>query len=388
MLLSIVIYTSTALILSWLGYHISTRESLILNDDKKVLPFYSWEIVVTILFFAFVSGARYKTGFDYTLYMNQYKMLLVYGNFNRTDMYECGYVFISKIFAALNAHVFFFFAFWALLQITTFYYAFRKRKYLYVWIPLIIMLTGYYVNWMNTIRQVVVECVFVAIIPLIFERKKWPVVLIISLILTTIHRSALLMVVFSIFVLLLENVKLSRKRLFIIFITCVIVGIYPIWLKLFVWVPIIFDWIGYDKYGPKFMNIVEGSFRITPWGPTHILALLVDILIIYYFPKVKSMFRGDTMVKNYFDLAFMGMCMENLLLNTSHFILRPFEYLTMFEIVMLAFTFHYLFKTKRYLELCVLATCSFLPIYVAVYKATYMPTPVNLPYLYNTIFLQ
>lgn len=386
MLLSFVVYTGLALILSFLGWHISQRESHIIRNGGKELPFYSWEILVSLIVFAIISGMRYKTGYDSYMYMSQYIQLRDFGGFSR-DTYEPGFVCISQVFASLKAHTFFYFAFWAILQLGFFYYGFRNRKFLYAWIPLVLVLSCYYIAWMNSIRQAVCECVFVAMLPLVVKRKRLYYVLLVSLILATIHKSALLIVVYSALVLLLDKIHLQRRTILTLFIFCVLLGVYPIWLKLFLWIPKLLSMMGYEKYSDMALGLIDGDFRFVNFGPAHIISIAVCIIAIYIYPEVKKKWSSDTLIKPIFNLAFVGVCLEQLFINTTHVVLRPLEYMTIFMIPVMAYVVHYLFTEKKYILFALTLMLVCVPIYLAVLKAIYSPSPVTLPYLYDIMFL-
>ncbi|MBQ0070201.1 MAG: EpsG family protein [Bacteroidales bacterium] len=387
MLLSFAVYTGLALILSFLGWHISQRENRLIKCGGEELPFYSWEIVISIILFAVVAGARYKTGYDYIDYLSQYIQLRDFGGFSRHD-YEVGFVFISKAFAAIKVHEFFYFAFWAALQLGLFYYAFRKNKSLLPWLALLIMLGGYFVGWMNTIRQVVVECAFVALIPMCTSWRKTLLACLISLLFATIHITAIFIAVYLPIMYATSTRELPRKYSLAIFVIFIALGVYPFWFK----------WIGadlislFEVLNHKYVHIIErlldGGFRICSWGPTHIMLVLSQALVLWFYPTVKEDNEDDKILKHYYFLSFWGMCLSNLLINTKNDFLRPVEYLSLCTVVMMAYTMRTLYRKKLYIALSLLCICTFSTIYIAVMKATYMPTDVNVPFLYNILFLR
>ncbi|MDY6411788.1 MAG: hypothetical protein SPL28_02185 [Bacteroidales bacterium] len=61
MLLSLLVYSLTGASLFYLGWHVNKREQQLLLSDGKHLPFYSWEIVLSLLLFACVWLARATT---------------------------------------------------------------------------------------------------------------------------------------------------------------------------------------------------------------------------------------------------------------------------------------------------------------------------------------
>ena len=120
MLLSLIVYSLTGAVLFFLGWHVNEREQRLLLQEGKELPFYSWEIMLSVLLFSIVAGARYHTGYDHAMYLDQYLHLQQTGDFSR-DNFEYGFEGISRLFAIFNIHYFFYFAFWALLQIGLLY---------------------------------------------------------------------------------------------------------------------------------------------------------------------------------------------------------------------------------------------------------------------------
>lgn len=386
MLQSFLVYTVTAAVLAWLGWHANAREQRIIAEGGKELPFFGcWEIIVSVLFFAAVAGARFKTGYDHLAYLCQYIYVRDFDGFRRTD-YEIGFQFITRLFAMVKAHEFFYFAFWGGLQIGLFYYAFRKKKPLLMWIPIVIMLGGFFVNWMNTIRQVVVECAMVAMIPMCTTIKRTLVCSAIALALLTIHFTAFLVPLFLGLMWLMRDKELSRRTMYIIYGVCVVLGVYPIWLTAFGSLVNLLQGTDYQKYIPLVNDMISNGYRFTPWGPNHTLVVLSQLLLVWFYPQVRKHFEGDDSLHSFFNLSFVGMCLSNLLINTSHFVLRPIEYLTLCQIVVIAYTLKFLFDTKRYVWLGALALCTLTITYIAVVKAVLVPTEINTPFLYNFIF--
>ena len=327
MLLSLLVYSLTGATLFFLGWHVNRREQRLQLQSGGELPFYSWEIILSLLIFAVVAGARYHTGFDHKMYLDQYLHLQQTGEFGR-DNFEYGFEWISKLFAWCHIHYFFYFAFWALLQIGFLYFALRHRKHLLCWVGLGIMCGSYFLWMMNSVRQAVVVCLFVALIPLIKDRKFIPYAIIV-IAGAFLHKSALLLL--------------------------------PGFLITFI--------------------KVEGK------APNRIAGLLGNIAMIWFYPQLKSHFKDDKLLPYFFILAFIGMCLSNLLMNTTHFILRPIDYFLIFYLVLSAYIMCYLVETKKYLIGIVMALIFYLPFINNVLKAVYRPIVENQPFLYHFFFM-
>ena len=123
---SIIVYTVSALFMSAMGALAYQRESNCrIRSNGNGTPSnnfgsFSWEILLSVLLFTFLAGARWHTGYDHEMYYDQYSLALKGQEFTR-DNFEPLFLLITKGFAALKIHFFFYFAFWGLLQIALIY---------------------------------------------------------------------------------------------------------------------------------------------------------------------------------------------------------------------------------------------------------------------------
>ena len=388
MLLSLLVYSLTGASLFYLGWHVNKREQQLLLNGGKHLPFYSWEIVLSLLLFACVAGARYHTGYDHAMYLEQYQHLQETGDFSRQN-FEYGFEWISRLFAWFNIHYFFYFAFWALLQIGFLYFALRNHKHLLCWVGLGIMFGSYFLGWMNSVRQSVVVCLFVSLIPLIKDRK-FMIYLVIVILAAFIHKSALLLL--PVYLLTYCNVEekvYNRYVLLGVLVGSVIIGLIigalP-WEKYLSNNQWLLNLTGYSNYANVDDPNVGGKFRILSWGPSRTLILFSYVLIIWFYPKLKTYFSDDKLLPYFFYLSFIGMCISNLLMNTSHFFLRTVEYFTIFNLVMSAFVMCFLLHKKHYLMGAIACVAFYSLVFINVYKAVYKPIYENQPFLYHFFF--
>lgn len=385
MVLSLLVYSLTGAILFFLGWHVNNREQQSLLQGGAALPFYSWEILLSLLVFSIVAGARYHTGYDHAMYLDQYLHLQETGDFSRHN-FEYGFEWISKFFAWCHLHYFFYFAFWALLQIGFLYFGLRHHKHLLCWVALGIMLGPYFVSWMNSVRQSVVVCVFVALIPLIRDRKFIPYAIIVVLC-AFLHKSSLMLLpVFLICFIKIKDKSPSKWFLLGLLAVSVFVGSFPFWTKYFTNFQWFIDLTGYSNYGNLDDPNVGGTMRMVGWGPLRVSVLLSNIAIIWFYPQLKSYFIDDNLLPYFFILAFIGICLSNLLMNTTHFILRPVDYFLIFNLIMTAYILCYLFRSRYYLVFILVTIINFSYIYMAVIKAVYYPLKNSVPYLYHLFF--
>lgn len=342
MIQSFLVYGFLAFVLWWFGI-IAAKRELINSHFQKEIPFLTWEIVLPILLFAFISGIRWKVGMDHQSYLQNYKYLLQ-GAESRE--FEGAFMHISKLFATMNLHFTFFFGFWAFLQIFFFYLAFKKERYLLPYIGVIIVLGGYYIGWMNGIRQTIAACMFVFSIQFINDRKPWQFFLTIFTA-TLFHQSAVLLFIFY-FIPQRDFFKNRYINLGLLVLT-VIVGTNPYWIDLLNNLEGLLNFIGYEGYADKLEYIIFELKKEMNLGPRRMSLLLLNALVIWYHPQLKGFFFKRN-YQYYFNLSIIGAFLFNLLANTGNIFLRPVAYFTIFQIPVTAYLLYYL-KSKKYKDL-------------------------------------
>ena len=395
MLLSLLVYSLTAILLCLLGWHVAVRdERFQLSHWGRHLPFYSWEIVASVLLIAVIAGARWHTGFDHEMYLDQYRDLVA-GNSESMgrERYEWGFVAISRTFAWMHAHYFFYFAFWGALQAGFLYFGLRKHKFLLPWVGLNLMMGIYFLDWCNSMRQAVVICVFVAMVPLIVDRswRNFLIYVVVVCVMSLLHRSAFLLLPVYLLAFVKADVGLKRGWCIAVLVMCLALGLFPGWWfkPVMQAVEPLLKFLNYDIYQTSGLlkDLLNDGYRFVHFGPLRVSLLLIYFAILWFYPSVARHFRDDRMLRMFFLLALIGMCLENLLINTSHFILRPTEYFLIFVMILNAYTLSYLWRNDRRLVALILMLVTVSYVVFAVYKANYMPTPENRPFLYHFFFM-
>lgn len=347
MLLSFIVYTLLALVLWALGFHVNRREERLMTDGGKALPWWNWEMLACMAIITLFMGLRYETGSDYGMYMRQY-LAIQDGSDTRKD-FEVGFYVITYLLGKIRMAYPIYFGFWGLLQAFFLYYGLRNNKKLLPWVPLFLILGPYLLSFLTFMRQWTVSLAFLCLIPLIQRRKFWLyAVLIVAL--ATIHKAALLLLLMY-FVPLFFKGDRSWNFYFAIFVVCIVIGIYPVWLQAFKWMLAVIDFVGYEKYINHVFDAFHGQIRGITWGPQHVLGVATELVFIVYYPKVRDYFSGDKLLPLYFGIAMIGVCYEQLVMNTDVTMLRPAEFTAIINVVLLAYTASFLFKTKRWWQL-------------------------------------
>ncbi len=382
---SISVYGGTALVLFLLGWHVWHRERRVVRAGGGELSFFSWEILTSVAILATVAGMRWMTGYDHEKYYNQYLSVLDTGEFMRFH-FEPLFRWVTYSFAAVNAHFTLYFGFWALLQFGLLYYGLRHDKHLLPWVALVLMLGPWFLFYMNTIRQYVIESLFIVLVPLIARRRFWLyVACVVPAVL--LHRFAWLLLFLYGFAFL--PVRKSGNRWWALgaLAAAILSGLKPYWLTVFKPLSTWFSSLGLGWwYEQNFAEIVNGGFRWVAFGPSRVAGLVVIVLLVLLYPQVKRHFKHDKVLPYFYAIMLVGECLHNLFINTSFYFLRPIELLTICTLVMTAYTLSYLYQKRRYwlLPLMLVFSCSNATIDLV--KSVVAPTPSNIVSQYHFFF--
>lgn len=382
MVLSLIVYTGTAVALAWLGVHVSRREQRLMASGAGELPFTSWEILAAILIYVAVSSVRWLTSWDYNMYYGYFVSMQSLGDYSREN-FEPGFALITNAMARAGFHFSLYFAFWALIQITLLYYAMRHRKVLLPWLALCIFMSPYYIFWMGFVRQSVVECLFVLMVELIVRRKLW-YYLLLSAVAISIHKMCVLFIPLY-FVPLIRVPKSKLWMAYALIGLCFVLGSFPHWIRwIFDRIGAIAQVLGYGHYYRLFMsNDLEYAFRMV-MGPTRMCPLITCLLIIWYYPSIRRMFSDDRYLPALFRFSVVYMAYINLFANTTQYLTRPGELMRSCFLVMTCFLLQYLWKERKWIPFIAAAFLNFYYVYYELAKAYIHPQSIFTPELYHT----
>ncbi len=383
MLLSLSVYTGTALVMAWLGYHVSQREQQVLKKGGRELSFLSWEILAAIVIYVAVSAVRWLTSWDYNMYYNYFVSMQSTGVYSREN-FEPGFSLLTIAMARAGFHFSAYFAFWALVQISLLYYALRHRKVLLPWLALCIFLGPYYIFWMGFIRQSVVECLFVLMVELIVRRKFW-IYLLLTLLAVSIHRMCILFLLLYLVPLISGPRNAGKWISYAAIVVCVLLGSFPQWLRfLFDHIGSLADYLGYGHYYRLFLSDnLEYAFRGV-MGPSRLCPLLTLLVIIWYYPVIKQSSSSSTWQSAIYRFSLLYMCYINLFANTTQYLSRPGELMRGCFLVMVCCTLHYLWKQRLWLPFAVMAFCNFYYVFYEMAKAEFIPASIYTPAMYHS----
>jgi len=337
-LTSILVYGSLTAIMFFSGKYAGERQA-----KRKRLgldtPFFSPEIILSLLAFAFVCGARWGVGSDHLSYLKEYLYLQETGHFFSTNRFESGFTFISKIFAICHLHFFFYFAFWAFLQLFFVLYAFKDKRYLYPYFAIIIVLGPLFFTWNNGIRQALAACIFIYSYKFIEKRQFFKYIIIIFFA-SLIHFSAIFCIIF--YFILNRNIPFNRYWYFIFLIIGVIIGRANFWTNFANDIERISSAAGYGGNEETIISMI----RSRTLGGRSLITLAICTVNIWFLPEIYKYFNYEKRIKTIFIIYFLGVAFFFMLVNTFAFSRITYFFLV-FQIPSLSYLFLYAKNNKR-----------------------------------------
>jgi len=301
----------------------------------KTTPFFVWEVFLALLVFAFVSGVRWRVGVDHQFYLDNYLKIQNFG-YSVVDK-EMGFEFITTLFARLNIHFSIYFGFLAFLQILFIYLTFKKERYLYSFLGIIIIFGSEYLSWMNGIRQMLAATIFVFSIQFIQKRQllKYFIAIFIA---SLFHSSAILLIIF--YFLPNKDFFKNKKITLLLVIASLVLGNMTFWINYLTKLTGLLEFIGYDWYSSNLEILIDDS-NARNIGPRRLSMMIGPLIVIWFSDRLKISFK-NTYFLAYYNLGIFGFLLYNIVSNLNHGFIRPVTYLTIFIVPISAYLLVYL----------------------------------------------
>ncbi len=318
----------------FMGSLASKRASMYSNID---VTFYTWEVILSLILFSIVFGMRFGVGVDHLSYLNTYM------TGENVERYEWAFRQITLLFTNHKLHYTIYFSILAFIQVFFFFLAFKDERFLFPALTFILFTGGYFLAWMNGIRQDIAACIFIYSIKYISRKDIGRYILWCSLAIL-FHKSAVLLILFyPLFVSGKDYLKNSTLQFFLLMIA---LSIYYSGFKIeeYFGTQIIFiaDQLNYQGYLEEGFNHKAAE---TFTGIGFILILVVDIIIIFFNSKLKEYFNSKRFIIIY-NLYFLGI-ITRISFSGSLLLLRPFRYLSYFKLIIVSYLLYYLFKNAK-----------------------------------------
>jgi len=305
--------------------------------------FWTIEVLLSLLFFSIMFGIRYDVGTDHISYLESYiwKMPI-----SKNEPLYNGIVELSHL---LNFHYTIYFGIIAFLQISFFFYAFKKEMILFPLLIFFLFTNGEILSWMNIMRQSVAICIWLFSLNYIIEKRFW-LYIFWCLVAFLFHRSAIILIVF--YPILrngidyFKSIPLQLGLLIIAFIMKEI--FFDIVMNFSAVIELYTNLLGNEMY-ENYYNIEDLLDNYKQSGGTglaYLFGIAVNVLIILYSNKLKKFYNNKRFNIAYF-LYFVGILIAYLFPIGFISFTRPFRYLFIFEAIMLAYFCYYLYKSNN-----------------------------------------
>ena len=266
--------------------------------------------VLPILIFSLLCAVRYRVGVDSEGYKKYFYDFLTFGKTGEGAV-EWGFEVLAKFTTSLTDSHYLLFFILAFLQIFFLYYTFRKRTNVLVYLGCAIMLSGCYLSLMNGVRQNIVACAFVAMIPFVLKKWDWWKFFVCVCIASLMHTSAFVLLPIGIIAYFCRfNILDVKWQLLLVAICYVMMDKIPIES-----LTSLFELgarAGYDEHDIEAYSNVEITSK--SFGLYSMLQLGVHLLCIINSKKIQEVFHSE-IFNVYYNLFFIGICMSLLFYN-------------------------------------------------------------------------
>ena len=266
--------------------------------------------LIPILVFCLFAALRFNVGVDCGSYKADFYDMLEEGHFKREN-YEYGYTLLAKFATLFSNKHYLIFAILSFLQISLLYYSMRKESYLLIFFGITLIFTETFHSLMNGVRQNIAACIFVAMIPLILNKRYWIWIVPTVLVATFFHKSAIFILALSVIAYFCKEKLLNPLIQLVIVVVCFLLMdkiddllMQPLYE--------LGSYGGYDEdYIENYANYISTT---KDFGLRSSLNLLIYIIIILYSNKMKEFFNSEKF-NTIYNLFFIGICLFLLFYN-------------------------------------------------------------------------
>lgn len=334
MIQSIVVYTGLTFLMIYL---FSKSESYYSNGRIYVKSYIYF--LFSILAFAVIFGMRYYVGIDYPGYKEIYET----ANY-AIERYEFGFKWLTETCQYLKLHYATYFGIIAFIQALFFFYPFRREKYVLQFLALVILFNGTVIlGWSNIIRQSIAMTILVYAVSILAfrQRIKYIIFYLLLLLAFSMHKSALIAIIFPLFALkkdgIFNNVKI-QEILLVFFFLSQFIGLRDYFLQNLEFFASLLD---YESYTQSYISY-EQNVKLGIFG---VLTFILYLILIKDSLEVKNFFSSRLFIIIY-DFAIIGIFITYFL-SGSMMLLRIANYWTIFIYPMIAYFMSYYFQNRK-----------------------------------------
>ncbi len=296
--------------------------------------FFRWEIILMLLSFAVLFGMRYDVGQDHLAYLDGYINPFLHKE------YEPLFALIRDTLSNAGVHPIVFFAVCAFIQVFCLFYFMKDCKFLYPALIVSLFMGQFFIHWMNGIRQDIAGCIFLCAITCVIDKR---IVGFFTLVLISVgfHYSAVILFPFYFLYLKKDHYFNSVNVQYLLLFVVAYVAIYNVDLLTYINDDIFYlaTLSGYEMYTE---DVLERFADITKIGVSMYVFILLDLIIVSYYKKMKCYYCGRKFNIVY-DLCFFGTVLQTLFINNL-VLARPFRYFRGCKLIIIAYLLFFLYK--------------------------------------------
>lgn len=303
-------------------------------------PFFTPEIIIIALSFAFIFGCRWGVGRDYFRYLYAYTEVI-------PERFEFLFQFITIILQKLRAHFSIYFGIWALMDVLLLYYAIRNYRFAFPYVAFFLIFGSYYLPMMNAVRQYLAALLFLNSIRFIEQRQfiKYSIYIVLAVL---FHRLAIIL--FVIYPILTWKDDWFQRAVpqLIIYAVAVFLSLHgEIIIR---WIEMPFEWLtdqlGYSIY--DYENLFDERYDRTRFGNNTGFGIWVKVLmtvpVLVYSRDMKG-FYNSSIFNMFYTLYFVGV-ITSLLFGQSVVLNRIALFFAIFQLIIQSLFVYYCFNKK------------------------------------------
>ena len=301
-------------------------------------------LFLAIIIFSLVFGMRYYVGIDYHSYFD------VYVNDSYEILrFEPGFMFLTVLIKNTHAHYVVYFSLLAFLQLSFFFFSFRKQKYLLPFLCIMLFMTGTFMcGWMNVIRQTLATTIFVFASSFLIHKGLRNLIiylLLISLAISFHYSSAILLVIPIIWRFKVDWISCKKAQYMILLIAFLgqLLGINQLFMGAVDLLGGLFSW---DDY----LDQVHEGATVGAIGMYDILTFVLNLLVVSYSSSLKTFYKSDVFFPYVYKVGFFGIIVSYIF-SSSMLISRMLLFFSIFQFPLYAYLFYYfnrLMKINRF----------------------------------------
>lgn len=310
------------------------KKSYLLYQNNAKIDKYLW---LYIAFFTIISSIRWRVGVDTYTYAEEFITGISGNDANfRVERNEIAMTWLVHTVHNLGLHFTVGMGILAFLQIFFITKSALVFKPILIFVPIAMFGSCYFLDLMNAVRQMIVACGFLWFSKFIYE-KKFIKYVVCVLLFSYIHSSAIILLPFY---FILQSMKLSDKKklMLCIYTACFVIGLSPQFQGLIKFAENIAELSGYSDYTVRVGGMLSGETSETrSLGPMQLSYLMIGYFIIIYGTRLRKKYGKAIMPFNvWYNSSFIYGCGFFLMANTSHLLIRIFQYFELFQMLMLS----------------------------------------------------